>query len=383
MNYKISKLFRFISIYGPNRTLSKVLGRLQLSLSLPRKRKGKYAVSIIGCGQFAFSTICYFLRNYNKVYFDSCYDIDPKRAYCISKNYNFMHVADSVNAVIDRANLHTVYIASNHYSHSEYAINFLNQNVNVYIEKPISVDEVQLSKLLYSAAHSQAKVFAGYNRPFSQAVIDFKKKAENKGSISKVSPFTINCFISGHLISKDHWYRNPKEGLRVCGNIGHWLDLIIHFLNWRGPYPELLKIAISYSNDDEPDDNLSITITSDKNDLFTIVLSSRSEPFEGINETINIQIGNVTAKIDDFRKIVIWIDDYLFKKSYWPKDVGHKKAIRQPFNNKYCRDWHEVELSTLLMLSIKNMVVKKEIFGTYSINEASQIISAMRTGKGT
>ena len=85
------------------------------------------------------------------------------------------------------------------------------------------------------------------------------------------------------------------------------------------------------------------------------MLSSRTEPFEGINETINIQCDDVIAKIDDFRKLTIWKNDYFFKKKYFPKDVGHRKSVNQPWG-KFKRDWHEVELSTLLMLHIKDMV---------------------------
>lgn len=376
--YQFKKLIRFISIYGISRTLTKAMGRLQLSLKFWKWKSGKTQVSLIGCGQFAYSTICYFLNKKN-VFFQSCFDIDKNRAICLSKKYNFKVAANSFQAVLEVPNTHTIYIASNHYTHTEYAIDVLKKNINAYIEKPISVNEEQLSKLLFTAANSQGKIFAGYNRPFSQAIIDFKNESSRKGCINIDSPFTINYYISGHLIANDHWYRDPKEGLRICGNVGHWLDLTINLLSWRGNLPDELNISVSYSNTDEPDDNIAITIVSDKNDLISIVLSSRSEPFEGINETINIQYGNVIAKIDDFRKMVLWIDDILIKKNYWPKDVGHKKSIMQPFI-KIQRDWHEVELSTLLMLAIKDMVQKRDSYKVFSISKACEIIASMRDG---
>lgn len=377
--YHFKKLLRYISIYGVSRTLTKAMGRLQISLRLWKMKRGRIQVSIIGCGQFAFSTICYFLRNKN-VFFHSCFDIDKSRAICLSKKYNFIAAVNSFQSVLEAPNIHTIYIASNHYSHAEYAISVLKKNINAYIEKPIAVNEEQLSKLLYTVANSKGKAFAGYNRPFSQAIIDFKNEARKKGRINVDSPFTINCYISGHLIPKDHWYRDSKEGLRICGNVGHWLDLTINLFNWRGKYPDELKITISYSNVDEPDDNIAINIVSDYHDLVSIMLSSRSEPFEGINEIINIQYGNVIAKIDDFRKMVLWIDDILIKKNYWPKDVGHKSAIMQPFG-KNQRDWKEVELSTLLMISIKDMVLCRENQKTFSIINAFKTISNMREGR--
>jgi hypothetical protein len=91
----------------------------------------------------------------------------------------------------------------------------------------------------------------------------------------------------------------------VCGNIGHWLDLLVHMLVWRG-LPDRLQISITSAADSELDDNVCIAIRSDRADLFSVTLTSRSEPFEGINETINFQHGETNCKIDDFRRMTVW-----------------------------------------------------------------------------
>jgi len=379
IKFQIKKVIRYCSIYGIDRTMTKLMGRLQINYNFGIKKRGKTAISIIGCGQFAFSTICFFLKKNRNINFYSCFDIHNKKAVCLAKKYHFKKIESSFLPMLNKKEYHIVYIASNHFTHSEYAIELLRKNIDIYVEKPISVNINQLNNLIYTLSNSCGKIYAGYNRPFSQAIIDFKNETSIKGLIDKDSPFTINYYISGHFINKDHWYRDPKEGLRICGNVGHWLDLTVNLFNWRGNYPDKIDITVSYSNINEPDDNIAITIVTDKNDLISIVLTSRSEPFEGINETINIQYGNVIAKIDDFRKMVLWIDDILIKRKYWPKDVGHKKTILQPFS-KMQRDWNEVELSTLLMLEIKEMVQCRKIFKVFSINNAFEIIESMRKG---
>ena len=157
------------------------------------------------------------------------------------------------------------------------------------------------------------------------------------------------CFVVGHQLGPDHWYRRPDEGTRVCGNVGHWLDLLVHMLAWRG-LPDQLQISITAATDNEPDDNVCIAIRSDRADLFSVMLTSRSEPFEGINETINFQHGATICKIDDFRRMTLWQGANVTTHRFWPKDVGHGRAILQPFTSAPGRDWHEVELSTMLML---------------------------------
>jgi predicted dehydrogenase len=211
---------------------------------------------------------------------------------------------------------------------------------------------------------ARGKLFAGYNRPFSGAVRDLRAAM----SVDPDGGFSLQCFISGHVLAPDHWYRRPEEGTRICGNVGHWLDLFIHLLAWRAP-PDRVEIALSWARDDEPDDNLTIALTTDRGDICSIMLSSRTEPFEGINETINLQHGTTIAKIDDFRRLTLWQDERLKRQRYWPKDVGHRLAILQPFRHGSSRDWTEVLMSTLLMLKITDMVRARARFATFSMVE--------------
>ncbi|KLD99958.1 MULTISPECIES: Gfo/Idh/MocA family protein [Aliarcobacter] len=370
MIYKIKKLIRFISIYGLNRTLFKVFGRLRISiLRIPSLKKRN--IGLIGCGQFGFATIGYFISKKSPSNFLKAFDINKKHQKSFESFHNLAHI-ENVNEIFEDKNIDIVYIASNHYSHTEYAIKAIENNKVVYIEKPISVNYNQFKNLTNSIKKYNAIVFAGYNRPFSNAIIDLK----NYIKIFDNKPFSINYFISGHFIEQDHWYRNFEEGTRICGNVGHWLDLTIHIFFWRNKLPNEYNITISYSNLDETDDNISIIITTEFNDIVSIMLSSRCEPFEGINESLNLHYNKTIAKIDDFRKMTIWQDEKLINKKYWPKDVGHHKGILQPFNtNKYKRNWTEVESSTLLMLFITEMVRNKETNKLFNLNKESEKVN--------
>ncbi len=167
---------------------------------------------------------------------------------------------------------------------------------------------------------------------------------------------SLSCFVSGHQISSDHWYRNANEGTRVCGNAGHWIDLFVHVMGWREQQADVFHLSLRSANPAEPDDNFCLSISTDQSDIFSLMLTSRSEPFEGINETINIQHGDVICKIDDFRTAKLWKAEKFFKKRFWPKDVGHRLAILQAFDSSSTRNWDEVVRSSLLMLHVTDMV---------------------------
>lgn len=369
----IKKFIRFSLTYGVNRTLVKAAGRTRKSFPdflflLPRKMKKEIAV--VGAGQFSFSTISYFIRKKLGNVFLVCYDQENKNSLTLAKFYNFTKVAKTFEELLNDKSVNYCYVVSNHASHSQYAGKLINNGVVTYIEKPISVNENQFYSLLKIYKDSNTKIFSGYNRPFSKAIIKLKDYIYSLPNDVKIkSAFSLNFFVSGHKIPADHWYRNPEEGTRICGNMGHWIDLSIHILAWRY-IPDIINVSITYSNEYEPDDNLTIAMTTNQHDLFIITLTSRTEPFEGIDETINFQFANIIAKIDDFRKLKIWHDEKLYKKRYWPKDVGHERAVLQPFNQSgFERNIDEVFLSTKLMLFIKDMVLERKRYAEFNVCE--------------
>lgn len=356
---KFKKVRRYWSIYGLKRTLNKVFGRLRMSIPglKPIYFKNKPTIGLIGCGQFQFSTIAYYLSKGATNPFSFCYDVDHKQSKSLGNYYSIPNALTEKSELYEQENTELVYVASNHSTHAPYALAFLEKGIDVYSEKPAAVSFDQFDSLLKGINESNANFYVGYNRPYSPAVTYLKQKYF--GLKNNDGQFTLNCFITAHDIPEDHWYRNPEEGTRICGNVGHWLDLMVHSYNWRGYIPKKYEVQIAYSNKKEPDDNITISITTREGDLTSITITARSEPFEGINETINFQYDHLIAKIDDFRKMTIWNGHKLTKKRYWPKDVGHKRSVMQPFRDDN-RDLNEVIASTELMLHITEMVRNTE-----------------------
>ncbi len=361
----LKKLLRYARIYGPGRTLYKVAGRLRRGIPLGWFATGTPDIGLIGCGQFAFSTIGYYLRGAGGRRIGACFDVDARARDSLANSLGVPRTCTSVEDLLAVPGLRLVYIASNHASHAPYAIKALLRGIDVYIEKPVAIAMAQLVDLLSAKRVSGRTLYAGYNRPFAPAIRDLRARM----AVDQEAAFSIHCFVAGHQIGPEHWYRRSSEGTRVCGNLGHWLDLMVHILAWRD-LPDRLRITVSSADPREPDDNFVVTIASDRGDLFSVMLTSRTEPFEGIYESIHLQHGETTCHIEDFRRMVIRQGARLVRRRYWPKDVGHRAAILQPFTNAVTRDWHEVEVSTLLMLHVADMVRRGQVESSYSLDEA-------------
>lgn len=342
------KLWRYAATYGLSRALVKALARTRLPVpAIWMWRRTGPGVGVIGCGQFAFSTVAFFLRGCCRI--EVCYDVDHGAADSFARFWRVPLVSCTAAAVVNNPKVSCVFITSNHASHAAYAGAALAAGKDVYVEKPVAVEREQLRRLSRQREEGAGRLFAGYNRPFSAAIHDLRAEI---GDVN--GPLTLACFISGHVLAPDHWYRHPSEGTRVCGNVGHWLDLAIHILGWRS-VPDRWRISLQWANESVRDDDLAISLSSKTGDLINIVLTARTEPFEGIREAIHLQWQDVICNIDDFRSMTIWNNQRRRTWRYWPKDVGHRNAIRQPFREQI-RPWSEVEDSSLLMLRIAEMV---------------------------
>ncbi|HEY0110962.1 MAG TPA: Gfo/Idh/MocA family oxidoreductase, partial [Fibrella sp.] len=290
----LQKIWRFARIYGWQRMVNKTVARTRPSwLRNPFVQRRPTVVSVIGCGQFAFSCVCYYLQKNKGNVFLNAFDTDVEQARSLSRYYGFAGDVPTAGAVLTNPALRLLYVVSNHASHTAYAIDGLARGIDVYVEKPVSVTYGQFVQLSAARRTSAGRLFAGYNRPYSAAVQAIR---EQVALHPQTGGFSLNYFISGHLIPADHWYRHPDEGTRVCGNLGHWIDLTVHIWQWRG-LPDWIRIQIAYANPGEPDDNICLTFTTDRFDMVSIMLTARTEPFEGINESINLQFGNIIARI--------------------------------------------------------------------------------------
>ena len=363
----IKKFTRYISLYGVSRSFVKACGKMRLNfpfwiLSIFSVNfNKKVSVGLIGCGQFCYSTISYYLTFCNYTKFEWCMDTNIKAASSLAKSYKIKQYSDKNNYYNFKSDL--VYISSYHSTHADYAIKHLENGSDVYVEKPLCTNWNQLSDIKKCLQKTKKKIYVGYNRPFAPLVIKLKKEI-----ICNI-PFTLSFFITGHFIDNDHWYRNTDEGTRICGNLGHWLDLTIHLLKLRNPSLSRLEINISYSDMKMTSENISITIVSPENDRVVITFSPRGEPFEGVNESINFQQGDLIAKIDDHKEMKVWRNQDFFHYKNRLKDVGHKSAILQPFQNKNTRDWEEVIVSTRLILTVTDMVNNKLKFKDFMVED--------------
>jgi predicted dehydrogenase len=340
ITFRLRKALRYVRLYGIGRTLIKTQGQYHMKkryAALPEMRAlsvDARHVGIIGCGNFAFSNIAYYLnKNYGQV-IRAAMDVDVHRAASLFEKYGASYYTTDAERVISDPAIDLVFIASNHASHAEYAIRALERGKHVHIEKPHVVTDDQLIRLCSTMLEAKGKVALGFNRPNSRIGREIKRHLD-----SQTGAAMYNWFIAGHEMPGDHWYFKEEEGGRVLGNLCHWTDFVFQMMPPERRYP----ITIRPTRALQSDCDIAVTYTFGDGSIAAITFSAKGHTFEGVRERFAAHRGNVLISMDDFKDLVIEVIDKKYVTSPLFRDHGHEQNIRNSYEMVRARRHDEVK----------------------------------------
>lgn len=327
LSFRIRKVLRYLQLYGPTRTLAKVRGQYHMKRtysSTPTLRSADSAshIGLLGCGNFAFSNIAYYLTKMHGKVIRGCMDINGDRAASLAETYGLAHCTDVAEEIITDPAIDLVFVASNHASHAEYAIQVLEHGKAVHIEKPHVVTFDQLHRLCNAMENHAGKVTLGFNRPNSKTGALIKSHLH-----SQSGPSMLNWFVAGHEIDPSHWYFHEQEGGRILGNLCHWTDFIYQMIPEEDRYP----ITIRPTSAARSDCDIAVTYTFGDGSIAVITFSAKGHTFEGVRETFSAHRGDVLVNMSDFKDLTIEVVDRKKRYRPWFRDHGHKGAIQKSY----------------------------------------------------
>lgn len=324
-SFKLRKAFRYSRLYGLRRTWIKIRGQYHMNRRYPSRPIPPTApasgghVGLLGCGNFAFSNIAYYLRRaYGRKVLRGCMDIDIHRAASLADHYSLRFFTDQAERVLADPEIDLVFIASNHASHAEYAVRALRAGKAVHIEKPHCVSHGQLLELCRTLRETQGKVSLGFNRPGSELGQEIRRCMDSQQGASM-----LNWFVAGHQIDPEHWYFKEDEGGRVLGNLCHWTDFIYHLVPAENRFP----ITITPTRADRSDCDIAVTYLFGDGSIAAITFSAKGHSFEGVRERFTAHKGNLLVFLDDFKTLTLEVGDRKTTRVHRFRDHGHKRRI--------------------------------------------------------
>jgi len=328
LTFRLRKAARYVRLYGPARTRTKARSYYHMKRRYrtlppiePQPPRGRH-VGIVGCGKFAYAQIAYFLRkNYGDVVL-AAMDADIARAASLYERYGLAYYTDDASRVLSDPHLDTVFIASNHATHAEYAIEALAHGKTVHIEKPHVVTEDQLERLCAAMETSRGRVALGFNRP--QSTIG-RTIAKHLGAAEGAS--MLNWFVAGHAIEPEHWYFREEEGGRVLGNLCHWTDFVLQLIPPEARFP----VTITPTRAEKADADIAVTYLFADGSIAAITFSAKGHTFEGVKERFAAHRGEVLLTMDDFRTLTVEIGPRKHRIRHRYRSHGHEEMIRHSY----------------------------------------------------
>lgn len=290
------------------------------------ERMEKLRIGFAGAGNYAALHLIPHLKHQEGVELAGLVTSTGLNAEQKARKFGFAYCATDFQVLLDDSEVDTVFIATRHRTHAEFAIRALEVGKHVFVEKPMVVDEVQLGALseAYEQANAQRPtgLMVGLNRRFAPAVVKLKGAIDRPGA--KQVLYRVN---SGRIPTTSWLHESAEGGGMLVGEMCHFVDLMI-FLTGERP-AKVFAQALSLRTDAIADyDNITIVITFDGGSVGTLcynTIGDKSAP----KELIEVYAGGTVAVLNDFRSLEITTGGKRSRERYANQNKGQAEQIAQ------------------------------------------------------
>lgn len=252
----------------------------RVAMDRPADIRRKSAV-LFGYGNYAKSIILPNVRKYLDV--RCIHEIDPLQ---IPLNRPVQCGWDTAPQAGVDEKYEVFLIAGFHHTHVPLAIQALQQDACVVVEKPIAVDRAQLAALLEVMSGVRGKVFCCFHKRYSP----FNALAREDLRLQLGEPVSYHCVVYEAPLPPDHWYRWPNSRSRLITNGCHWID---HFLFLNG-YAEATAWDLTLAPDRSAV-NCSIVLANGA--FFTMVMTYDGSERIGPQDYVELRRNDRTVRI--------------------------------------------------------------------------------------
>ena len=304
--------------YDPNRQIDY---RVQLTPSVHRAEKA-IRLGVIGAGGYVPAMLLPHFKS-EGVEFRSIVTASGVSAHDVGKRFGFAQALSSAGEVIEDPDINLIVVGTRHDLHAELAIRALAENKNVFVEKPLALNDQSLDLVLEDAANSTGRLMVGFNRRFSplaQRAKDFFTGVD--------SPLSMLYRVNAGRIPKEHWTQDALEGGgRIVGEVCHFIDLM-QFLAGAPPVSVFAESVSAKSDKTIDADSVFITLRfADGSNGAIAYLSEGDKSLP--KERLEIFGGSRTFVLDDYRRATLHKDGREEQVTLKAQDKGQREQIRR------------------------------------------------------
>jgi polar amino acid transport system substrate-binding protein len=237
----------------------------------------------------------------------------------VAQKFGFNNASSDINDILSDKSVNTVFVATPHNLHAPYALAALKAGKNVFVEKPLAMNDEELEEIReYYAAHG-GNLMVGFNRRFAPVSVELKNLFRNTAE-----PLVMNYRVNAGFIPKEHWTQHEEiGGGRIIGEVCHFIDLMQYFTDSL-PVSVYASCIGAGSEKTINRDNIVIKITFRNGSVGTITYVANGDKLLP-KERLEIFGGGHAGIINDFRSGEIYSGNKLKKLKLAGK--GHSQEV--------------------------------------------------------
>ena len=307
--------------YDPDREITR---RVQLTPAVQRAEKA-IRIGVIGAGGYVPAMLLPHFKS-EGVEFRSIATASGVSAHDVGKRFGFAYAVSSADEVLADKDINLVVIGTRHDSHAELTRKALEHNKNVFVEKPLALNDDELDRILEAAANSTGRLMVGFNRRFSPLAQRAKEFFAGRNT-----PLSILYRVNAGRIPKEHWIQDAGEGGgRIVGEVCHFVDLM-QFLTESPPVSVFAESVSAQSNSsDKTVDADSVFITLRFADGSNGCIAYVAEGDKSLpKERVEIFGASKSFVLDDFRRATLHKDGREDQVTLKAQDKGQQSQIHE------------------------------------------------------
>ncbi|CAN5428976.1 bi-domain-containing oxidoreductase [soil metagenome] len=279
--------------------------RIEHTLCLDVKsvvQPGRIRVALLGAGGFAQG-----MHLPNLVKLRDKYELrwvisrTGSTAKAVAMQYEAAFAGTDYRAALEDSEVDLVLIATRHHLHAELVLAALKAGKHVLVEKPLALNDLDLSAIEAFYADGQSAkpaLMTGFNRRFSPPVQHIKKiLADCPG------PMMISYRMNAGYLPPDHWVHGPEGGGRNIGEACHIYDLFGYLTNAQAISCTAVPVG-NLPGGSRANENFIATIKYSDGSIASLhytSLGAKNHP----KERMDIYVANKVLSLDDYRSVSI------------------------------------------------------------------------------
>jgi predicted dehydrogenase/threonine dehydrogenase-like Zn-dependent dehydrogenase len=281
--------------------------------------KGPARIGFIGAGSFAQNILLPRMKHLCTLV--GVATAHGNNSLYVANKYHFNFCTDNASKIIEDPSIDTVFITTRHNLHARYVIDALLAGKNVFVEKPLALNEKQLEEIqqsYYSVDKDKSiRLMVGFNRRFSPYI------QKIKSVFASNQPKTINIRVNSGMMPPNHWVNDPEiGGGRIIGEACHFIDLAGFIAG-----SEIQTVyASGFSECMGEIDTVSVNLTFKNGSIATMNYFSNGNKTIS-KEYIEVFCDGTVALLDDFKCLKIFGRKKTVIKGR--QDKGHSEELLQ------------------------------------------------------